>query len=97
MKEGLNVLSLCDGISCGYMALLKANIPVNHYFSSEIKDIAIRCSRENFPEIIQIGDVTKISYNKGVLKNTERKFYKGYRSSNIWKSMPEFKQGHESR
>lgn len=36
----INVLSLFDGMSCGRIALERANIPVNVYFSSEIdKDV----------------------------------------------------------
>lgn len=58
----LNVLSLCDGMSCGYMALQKAGIPIDSYYASEIKDIAIKCSKHNFPDIIHIGDVKKITY-----------------------------------
>lgn len=61
------VLSLCDGMSCGRMALEKLNIPIEKYFASEIKDIAIKNSMENFPDNIQIGDVNKISYSDGVL------------------------------
>lgn len=56
----MNVLSLFDGISCGYLALQRAGIHVDKYFASEIKDIAIKCSLSNNPEIIQIGDITKI-------------------------------------
>ena len=59
-KEIMNVLSLFDGISCGYLALQRAGIHVDKYFASEIKDIAIKCSLSNNPEIIQIGDITKI-------------------------------------
>ena len=66
MKE-LNVLSLCDGMSCGQMAFKKAGIKVNKYFASEIKEIAIKATQHNFPSTIQIGDVTKITYNNGVL------------------------------
>lgn len=65
------VLSLCDGMSCGRMALEKLNIPIEKYFASEIKDIAIKNSMENFPDNIQIGDVNKISYSDGVL-HTEK-------------------------
>ena len=44
MKDGITVLSLCDGISCGYLALKRANIPIKKYFASEIKKIAIKVS-----------------------------------------------------
>lgn len=64
---GLNVLSLCDGMSCGRIALERAGIPVEHYFASEIKDIAIKVTMENYPDTIQIGDVNKIHYKNGIL------------------------------
>ena len=65
--QGINVLSLCDGISCGNMALEKLGIQVNKYFASEIKPIAIKTTLKNFPNVIQIGDVNKISYKDGTL------------------------------
>lgn len=66
MKE-LNVLSLCDGMSCGQMAFEKVGIKINKYFASEIKQIAIECTQHNFPNTTQIGDVTKVTYSNGVL------------------------------
>lgn len=41
-KNGINVLSLFDGISCGYIALQRAGIPVNTYYASEIDKKAIK-------------------------------------------------------
>jgi len=63
----MNVLSLCDGMSCGQIALKELGIPVEHYFASEIKDIAIKVTQENFPDTIQIGNVKNVSYHDGVL------------------------------
>ena len=57
----INVLSLFDGMSCGMLALQRAGIPVNNYYASEVDKFAITVSKDNFPEIIQLGDVTKIS------------------------------------
>ena len=57
----MNVLSLFDGISCGRLALERAGIKVNKYYASEISKTAIEISKRNFPDIIQLGDVTKIS------------------------------------
>lgn len=65
--RGLNVLSLCDGMSCGQITLDKENIKVNKYFSSEIKDIGIKVTKDNFPNTIHIGDLTKITYKNGIL------------------------------
>ena len=56
----MNVLSLCDGMSCGRIALERAGIKVDKYFASEIKPIAIRVAQANYPDTIQIGDVTKV-------------------------------------
>lgn len=59
MGEGINVLSLFDGISCGLIALEKAGVKVNQYFASEIDDSAISISKKNHKDIIRLGDVTK--------------------------------------
>lgn len=55
----MNVLSLFDGMSCGMIALERAGIKVDNYFSSEIDRYAIKVSQANYPEIKQLGDVTK--------------------------------------
>ena len=65
--KGLNVLSLCDGMSCGHIALDRVGIKVNKYFAAEIKDIAIKVTKDNYPETIHIGDVKKVSYSNGIL------------------------------
>mgnify|MGYP003294469073 CR=1 FL=1 len=54
-------------MSCGQMALEKLGIEVNKYFAAEIKDIAIKATKHNFPNTIHIGDVNKITYKDGVL------------------------------
>lgn len=73
--KSLNVLSLCDGMSCGHIALEKAGFKVNKYYASEIKNIAIKVTVENYPETIEIGDVNKVTYKEGVLL-TEKGTYK---------------------
>ena len=62
-EKGINVLSLFDGISCGRVALERANIKVNKYFSSEIDKYAIQVANKNYPqdEKYRLGDVTKIT------------------------------------
>ncbi len=55
----MKVLSLFDGISCGMVALERAGIPVEKYYSSEIDDSAIKISNKNYPNIIRLGDVTQ--------------------------------------
>jgi site-specific DNA-cytosine methylase len=56
----MNVLSLFDGMSCGQIALERAGIKVDNYFSCEIKPHAIKVTQANYPETIQLGDITKI-------------------------------------
>jgi DNA-cytosine methyltransferase len=57
----MNVLSLFDGMSCGQIALRRANIPYERYYASEIDKYAIQVTQQNYPKTIQLGDVTTIS------------------------------------
>lgn len=57
----MNVLSLFDGISCGMVALERAGIKVDTYYASEIEPNAIKISIKNYPQIIQLGDITKFN------------------------------------
>ena len=59
--EKINVLSLFDGISCGHIALDKTGIPINKYYASEIDKYAIKVTNKNYPETINLGDVTTVS------------------------------------
>ena len=54
----MNVLSLFDGMSCGMLALDRLGIKVDKYYASEIDKYAMQVSAANYPEIIQLGDVT---------------------------------------
>lgn len=56
--RGLNVLSLFDGISAGQIALERAGVPVENYYASEVDKHAINVTNENWPNTIQLGDVT---------------------------------------
>jgi len=60
----MNVLSLFDGISCGQVALNRLGIKINKYYASEINKSAIAITQHNFPNTIQLGDVTKINANE---------------------------------
>jgi len=53
----MNVLSLFDGMSCGRIALDRAEFKVNNYFASEVDKWAMKVSSANYPDIIQLGDV----------------------------------------
>jgi site-specific DNA-cytosine methylase len=62
-QDGINVLSLFDGISCAKLALEKAGIKINKYYSSEICPHAIAIQNHHYSgdtNHIQLGDVCKI-------------------------------------
>ena len=56
----MNVLSLFDGMSCGRIALERAGIKVDNYFASEIDKHAIKVSKANYPNIVQVGSVVDL-------------------------------------
>ena len=60
-SNGLTVLSLFDGMSCGAIALREAGIKVKQYFASEIDKTAILQATHNFPDTIQLGSVVNLS------------------------------------
>jgi len=57
----MNVLSLFDGMSCGQIALNRANIRYNNYYASEIDKPAIKVTQHNYPNTIQVGDVINLN------------------------------------
>ena len=61
-NKGINVLSCFDGMSCGRIALERAGIHVDNYYSSEIKPYAIKVANENYSQDAKnrLGDITKI-------------------------------------
>lgn len=56
-NKGINILSLCDGMSGGQIVLKELGIKVNKYFAFEIKDTGIQVTQKNFPNTIQLGNV----------------------------------------
>ncbi len=56
----MNVLSLFDGMSCGQIALNRAEIKYDNYFASEIDKPAIKVTMANYQNTIQLGDVTQV-------------------------------------
>lgn len=60
----MRVLSLFDGISCGYVALERAGINVSKYYACEIDKYAEAISKKNYPNIERLGDVTKVDFSK---------------------------------
>lgn len=64
----MNVLSLFDGISCGQIALQRAGIYLDKYYASEIDKNAIKITQHNYPNTIQLGDITQIDFTQFVDK-----------------------------
>jgi len=60
----MNVLSLFDGMSCGRIALDKANIKYDNYYASEIDKHAISVSTKNYPTNIKLGSVLDLDTSK---------------------------------
>lgn len=77
LEEGLTVLSLFDGMASGMIALQRAGIKVKAYYASEIDKPAMKVAKHNWPDIIHIGDVTKVFYAEGWLFTENGNFYVG--------------------
>jgi len=58
LGEGVVVLSLFDGMSCGQIALQDMGVKVRQYYAAEIDKHAIAQTQLNFPNTIQLGSVT---------------------------------------
>ncbi len=56
----MNVLNLFGGMEVGRLAMDRANVSVDKYFSAEIDKYAIQIANKNHSDIIQLGDVTEI-------------------------------------
>lgn len=59
-NKGINVLSTFNGMGCIWLALDKVGIKVNKRYSSEIDKYANLINDKNYPDTIQLGDVTKL-------------------------------------
>jgi DNA-cytosine methyltransferase len=59
-QEGINVLSLFDGMSCGQIALNKVGIEYENYFASEIDKYAIQVTQKNYPNTKQLRSVLNV-------------------------------------
>ena len=67
----MNVLSCFDGCSGGQLALQKATIKVDNYYASEIDKYAIKVTQSNFPNTIQVGDITNYLANPMYLQGRD--------------------------
>lgn len=59
----MKVLSLFDGISCGRVAIDRLNV-FTEYYASEVDKNSIAISKVNWPDITQVGDITRLKYNQ---------------------------------
>ncbi|HTA84524.1 MAG TPA: DNA cytosine methyltransferase [Bacteroidia bacterium] len=62
-NEGINVLSLFDGVSTAFIALQRAGIPIKNYYSSEIDKSALMVQNHHYSantKFHQIGDVRNV-------------------------------------
>ena len=55
----MKVVSLFDGMSCGQIALRELGVVPEIYYASEIDRHAIGQTQLNFPDTVQLGDVTR--------------------------------------
>lgn len=74
----MKVLSLCDGMSIAHIALERVGFVVDEYYAAEIKPIALKVTKDNYPNTIHIGDVNKVRYENGVLYTEKGDFNVGH-------------------
>lgn len=60
MRRIDNVFSACDGMSCGQIALDELGFEYGNYYASEIDKHAIQVTQNNYPNTIQLGDISNI-------------------------------------
>jgi len=56
-----DVVSLFDGMSCGQIALNRVGIDYRNYYACEIEKYPMQVTQKNYPDTIQLGDVTKFT------------------------------------
>lgn len=59
-EDEVNVMSMYDGMSCGHIALDKLGVNVRKYYATEIDKYAIQTAKENYPEMIHLGDAYQV-------------------------------------
>ena len=62
----MKVLSLFDGMACGMLAMMNADIQVDRYVAFEIDKYAVQTSSHNFPSIEHRGDVFNADFSEFV-------------------------------
>lgn len=63
-SNGVDVLSLFDGMACGMLAMRGTGLKVNNYYAYEIDKYAIKTVLHNFPEVQELGDVFDEDFSK---------------------------------
>lgn len=58
----MKVISLFDGISCGRVALERAEVSIEEYHAWEIEPNAISIGKKNYPNNVYHGDVTEADF-----------------------------------
>jgi site-specific DNA-cytosine methylase len=64
-----NILSIFDGISCARLALDKIGFKYDNYYASEIDKWSLEIAKKNYPDNLNLGDITQIDGEK--LSNIE--------------------------
>jgi hypothetical protein len=65
-------------MSVAHIALDRIGLKVDEYYAAEIKPIALKVTKENYPNTIHIGDVNKVRYENGVLYTENGDFNVGH-------------------
>ena len=60
----MKIVSLFDGMACGMLAMLGADVNVDEYYAYEIDKYAVQTATHNFPNIIECGDVFKADFTQ---------------------------------
>lgn len=60
LTEGIEVLSMYDGMSCGQIALHKLGAHIKKYYATEIDKYAVQTTQANYPATIQLGDAFQV-------------------------------------
>lgn len=59
-RQPIRVLSLFDGIATGMVALKQLGLEIGSFVASEIDEDAIRLVQNRHPDVVHIGDITKL-------------------------------------
>lgn len=60
----MKIVSLFDGMACGMLAMLGADVNVDEYYAYEIDKYAVQTATHNFPDIVECGDVFKADFTQ---------------------------------